>query len=281
MSDLAQPARSQFRPLLRAAAGCWQAARGFAEHRALAGYIARRALGRAGLEFDEHAACAISLGGLELHLRPGGGELCLYQEIFRDRVYERHPAFALRPGWCVVDGGANIGMFSLRAAQAGCARVFALEPDPQTFARLALNLERNGATAVTAIQSASGRASGRAAFRRSQVSTVGHLAQVEESAEGSAAIASSEVVVDVTTLAALFDRYAIRIAHLLKLDIEGAELEALEGARPVLDRIERIVMEYHGTERLAACERLLRQYGFARVALVPPAYAYFARGWVC
>jgi hypothetical protein len=87
--------------------------------------------------------------------------------------------------------------------------------------------------------------------------------------------------VDVTTLAALFDRYAIRIAHLLKLDIEGAELEALEGARPVLDRIERIVMEYHGTERLAACERLLRQYGFARVALVQPAYAYFARGWVC
>jgi FkbM family methyltransferase len=281
MSNLAQPARSQFKPLLRAAAGCWQAARGFSEHRALAGYMARHALGRAGVGFQGHRACALRLGGLELHLRPGCGELCLYQEIFRDRVYERHPAFALRAGWCVIDCGANIGMFSLRAARAGCAQVFALEPDPETFARLALNLERNRATAVTAIRSAAGRALGRAAFTRSEVSTLGHLALPGDCPEQSAAIAPSEVVVDVTTLAELFDRYAIRTVHLLKLDVEGAEPEALEGARPVLERIERIVMEHHGAERLAACEWLLRQYGFVRVALVPPAYAYFARGWVC
>ena len=281
MSDLVQPARSQFKPLLRAAAGCWQSARGFAEHRALAGYMAGRALGRAGLGFGGRGARAIRLGGLELSLRPGGGELCLYQEIFRDRVYERHPAFALRPGWRVIDCGANIGMFSLRAARAGCAQVFALEPDPETFARLVLNLERNCANAVIALRSAAGRVAGRAAFARSEVSTLGHLVAAERAAGPSAASASSELIVDVTTLAALFDRYAIRTAHLLKLDVEGAEADALEGAGPVLERIERIVMEYHGAERLAACERLLRQHGFARVALTPPAYAYFAREWVC
>jgi hypothetical protein len=49
----------------------------------------------------------------------------------------------------------------------------------------------------------------------------------------------------------------------------------------VLDRIQRIVMEYHGPACLADCEHLLRQFGFARVALVAPSYAYFAREWAC
>ncbi len=284
MSNAAQTEWSHFKPMLRAAAGCWHDARGFAEHRALAGYIARRALGRAGLGSRGHGECAIRLGGLEIHVRPGGGELCLYQEIFRDLVYERHPAFALRPGWCVVDCGANIGMFSLRAARAACARIFALEPDPETFARLGINLERNGAAAVTALRLAVGRAVGRAAFRRSDASTLGHLAlagaMTEKGADESAS-AWSEIFVDVTTLPALLDCYAVPAVHLLKLDVEGSELEALEGARPVLDRIERIVMEYHGAQSLGACERLLRQHGFARMALAPPSHAYFAREWVC
>jgi FkbM family methyltransferase len=264
-------------PLLRAAAGCWHDARGFAERRALAGYMARRLLRRAGLDVDRGRACAIRLGGLQLRVRPGSGELFLYQEIFRDRVYERHPAFVLRPGWCVLDCGANIGMFSLRAARAGCARIFALEPDPETFACLAINLARNAATAVTAIESAAGRAAGRAVFGRAAVSTLGHLLPSSQSA----ARVVSGVTVEVTTIAELLDRYEIPSVQLLKLDIEGAEIDALEGARPVLDRIERIVMEYHGFDRLDACQRLLRDYGYARVALAAPSYAYFARGKVC
>jgi FkbM family methyltransferase len=261
--------------MLRAATACWRAARGFREHRALTGYMARRALKRAGFGVDAREPCSIRLDGLELRLLPGSGELFLYQEIFHDLAYERHPAFVLRPGWSVIDCGANIGMFSLRAARAGCAQIFALEPDPKTFPRLTLNLERNGA-AVTALCSAVGRETGRAAFERNAVSTLGRLIPHDLAA---ASVPSD--VVDVMTIADVFDRFLLRSVNLLKLDIEGAEYEALEGARPVLDRIERIVMEYHGAERLADCERLLRQCGFTRVALVAPSYAYFARAWVC
>jgi FkbM family methyltransferase len=262
--------------MLRAAAGCWRAARGFAEHRAIASYIARRALRHAGFGLDERHACTIRLDGLELRLLPGAGELFLYQEIFHDLAYQRHPTFVLRPGWCVVDCGANIGMFSLRAARAGCEQVLALEPDPNTFARLSLNLETNGATAVTAIRSAAGRTTGRGAFKRGEVSTLGRLVPQNSGVRG-----EWPNVVDVTTLADVFNRYSLRSVDLLKLDIEGGECDALEGARPVLDRIQRIVMEYHGAARLADCQRLLRQFGFARVALVAPAYAYFARERVC
>jgi FkbM family methyltransferase len=261
--------------MLRAATACWRAARGFREHRVRAGYIARRALARAGFGVDEREPCSIHLDGLKLLLQPGSGELFLYQEIFRDLAYERHSAFVLRPGWSVLDCGANIGMFSLRAARARCAQIFALEPDPKTFSRLALNLERNGAP-VTALCAAIGRETGRAAFERNKVSTLGRLMP-----QDLAAASVPADVVDVMTLADVFDRFMLRRVNLLKLDIEGAEYEALEGARPVLDRIERIVMEYHGAERLADCERLLREYDFTRVALAAPSCAYFARAWVC
>jgi FkbM family methyltransferase len=261
--------------MLRAATSCWRATRGFREHRALAGYMARRALERAGFTADEREPCSIRLDGLELCLQPGSGELFLYHEIFHDLAYERHPAFVLRPGWSVLDCGANIGMFSLRAARAGCSQIFALEPDPNTFRRLALNLERNGA-GVTALCSAVGRETGRAVFERNEVSTLGRLIPHDLAA---ASVPSD--VVDVITLADAFDRFLLRRVDLLKLDIEGAEYEALEGARPVLDRIERIVMEYHSAERLADCERLLRENGFKRVALAAPSYAYFARAWIC
>jgi FkbM family methyltransferase len=260
--------------MLRAATACWRAARGFREHRALAGYMARRALERAGFTVDAREPCSIRLDGLELRLQPGSGELFLYQEIFHDLAYERHPAFVLRPGWSVLDCGANIGMFSLRAARAGCAQIVALEPDPNTFPRLAFNLQRNAA-AVTALRSAVGRETGRAAFERSGVSTLSRLIPHDLAAAG-----ERSVVADVITLADVFDRFLLRRVNLLKLDIEGAEYEALEGARPVLDRIERIVMEYHSAERLADCERLLREYDFTRVALAAPSYAYFARAWI-
>lgn len=273
MSAHMQSSVARWNPMLRAALGCWQDARGFDQHRALAGYMAQRMLSRAGFGADRERPRTIRLGGLELNLRPGSGELYLYQEIFRDRVYERASDFALQPGWCVIDCGANIGMFSLRAARAGCSQIFALEPDPATFACLALNLERNRAAAVTAVPLAAGRTVGRAAFHRAAISTLGHLVLRDAADEKT----PQDIFVSVTTLAALVDHYALPAVQLLKLDVEGAEAEALEGARPVLDRIERIVMEFHSAERLAACEQLLAENGFARVALAPPAYAYFAR----
>ena len=59
------------------------------------------------------------------------GELIfLTREIHGQRVYELIPDFVVAKGWTVVDVGANVGVFALRAAQLG-ARVIAFEPNPQ------------------------------------------------------------------------------------------------------------------------------------------------------
>ncbi|MBN4002012.1 amino acid adenylation domain-containing protein [Nostoc sp. LPT] len=65
----------------------------------------------------------------------------LYQEIFTEQSYLQH-GITLDEGDCIFDVGANIGLFSLFAAQA-CPKVkiYAFEPIPPVFELLRLNAE--------------------------------------------------------------------------------------------------------------------------------------------
>lgn len=58
----------------------------------------------------------------------------IYDEVFIDRCYERD-GITYAPGSVVIDAGANIGLFSLYAAQrcGGNASIFSCEPMPDTF----------------------------------------------------------------------------------------------------------------------------------------------------
>jgi hypothetical protein len=49
---------------------------------------------------------------------------------------------------------------------------------------------------------------------------------------------------------------------LLKIDVEGSEVEVLKGARNTLARTRRIVLEYHRQPLLSAVDGLLQSAGF-------------------
>lgn len=53
---------------------------------------------------------------------------------------------------------------------------------------------------------------------------------------------------------------------ILKIDVEGDEIAVLRGAAPVLSRVERVVVEYHGRRRREYCRQLLEGFGFRLVA---------------
>ena len=61
-------------------------------------------------------------------------------------LYLRHD-ISIKPGACVFDVGANIGLFALEAARRG-ARVHAFEPMPATFAALDANARESNARAA-------------------------------------------------------------------------------------------------------------------------------------
>ena len=63
-------------------------------------------------------------------------------EIFVDKLYLQE-GISISPGDTVFDIGANIGVFTLCAAQQG-ARVYAFEPVPSTFEVLQHNIQLHG-----------------------------------------------------------------------------------------------------------------------------------------
>ena len=134
-----------------------------------------------------------------------------------------------RPGDVVLDGGANIGLFTVLAAT--CVgpegRVVACEPAPATMALLRENVERNALSQVALCEAALADAPGRLVLRVFDPGS-GFSSFAPADAAG-----AGEVEVDVTTLDDVAGELLDRVT-LVKLDVEGAELRALRGAAGLL-----------------------------------------------
>jgi FkbM family methyltransferase len=137
----------------------------------------------------------------------------------------------LRPGDVVVDVGANIGYYTLMAAQAvgDTGHVVAFEPSPTVRAQLVGNIERNHlADRITVHGVAAGSEPGRLTIF---LAPQGNLGQTStRPSEGFAAEAEVDVRrVDDCVPAGLRPR-----VRFLKVDTEGDELAAVLGARGLL-----------------------------------------------
>lgn len=156
----------------------------------------------------------------------------------------------------VVDCGAHVGLVSLwiKRNWPG-ARVTAFEADPAIARVLASNLERNGGSDVVVVPSAVWNTSGTVLFR-SPGSDAGAIEAVAADTEGPLREVRAERLRDWLT----------EPVDLLKLDIEGAELDVLADCADRLRMVRNIHMEVHDfdpTRRLLPhCLLHLEQAGF-------------------
>lgn len=80
----------------------------------------------------------------------------LKREIFKKGRYD-HPGFKIQETDTVVDIGANMGFFSIWAAQkAQKGKIFALEPVKESFDLMQLNIKKNGIRNIQPVQAAVG-----------------------------------------------------------------------------------------------------------------------------
>jgi FkbM family methyltransferase len=174
----------------------------------------------------------------------GAGESVNLLEIYWERVYERLQDFVPQTGWIVFDVGANAGVYSIQQARRG-ARVYAFEPNPDCHRRLQKSVRLNNLESrVTAANCALGGAAGSAELLVPGPLTMGGSLRPEWSSDA----AAMSLTVEVKTVDRVVQALGIDRIDLFKLDVEGFELEVLQGARETLRTVDRLIIEYHSLD---------------------------------
>ncbi len=135
---------------------------------------------------------------------------------------------------CVIDGGANLGLTAIGfALVAPRGRVYAIEASPSTFEYLAKNVERSGVANVECLHVALGDVEGTVELFDNEWFSAGSFVKQDTLASS---LHTGSTTVRCETIDHLVDRLGIERLDWLKLDIEGHEIPALDGARTTLER---------------------------------------------
>lgn len=165
---------------------------------------------------------------------------------------------ALPEGGFFVDVGAHMGVFSILFAERYDS-VLAVEPDPYNYSRLAGHVKMNGLNDKVSTVPCALSEDERATIRlyRASDGSGGHSLTPETGRQ--------EVEVPNATFDGLLDRLGLgeREIALLKLDVEGAELRVLRGARRALTRnVQRVILETLDPEAETGARNFLGPFGF-------------------
>lgn len=175
-----------------------------------------------------------------------------FDVMYFDRVYERFGN--LKEGNVVIDCGANVGVFTVMAAQKTKGSTIAYEPYPKNYDLLQRNIVVNGLTNVRTFRTAvTSEPEGKIKLFVSD-GGVGH--SIRE-------ISHRFIEVETTNLDRCLQSQPSFDKAFLKLDVEGAELDILKGAKQLLQNQKigyAAIASYHyKTEATEIAAFLLRE----------------------
>lgn len=178
------------------------------------------------------AGIRISASASNLGYAMGVSEPAVQEELQR----------ALRPGMVFYDVGANVGFLTLIAARlvGAAGRVVAFEPLAANVQLLERNLELNATGNVSVVARALSAAPGRLRMTVPESSDSGTQAFLDPAAD------ANGPEVEVSTLDGVIDELGLRPPDLVKIDVEGAELDVVIGMSETLRTVSpRLLIEIH------------------------------------
>ncbi len=142
----------------------------------------------------------------------------------------------LKPGMTVIDIGASTGYFTCLFSRlvGPKGRVYAFEPDPDNYDILIKNIELAGTTNVVSVKKAVSDYVGLSKFYKSDSSGLNSLLKNENTIK--------EIEVEVTTIDTFFKSERDDIIDFIKIDIEGAEPQAIKGMSKTVQRSKHLNM---------------------------------------
>lgn len=177
----------------------------------------------------------VFFGGFKLNTRSTNykakiADLAMAWEVFNDSVYD---AFEIKKDDVVVDIGAHIGSFTIKAA-GKCKRVVSFEPFSETFEVLKSNAGDLSNVSINNVGIAG-----------ESKETEMYLSEDNPAENSITRKVGRSVVVRLLSLKEAFSLNDLTQVDLLKVDCEGAEFEILMNAGSELNKINKIVMEVH------------------------------------
>ena len=167
-----------------------------------------------------------------------------------------------KPGMTFIDIGANKGDFSLIAAKivGNEGKVLSFEPEPDNCRWIRKSIEMNNYTNIQLFDLALGSSNGEATLY------IGEKSGWHSLVPNQAGRGMGEIEVTTRTLDSLLDEINNPDIDLIKIDVEGAEMEVLNGARETLSSNKdlTLLIDLHphlGVNPIAVCN-LLEENGF-------------------
>lgn len=201
----------------------------------------------------------------------------IYNEVFARDEYERG-GLALDRCRCIIDVGANLGLFTLFAKRRSPdAQIYAFEAIKETYDVLAWNLALYGFDHVVhenvAIGSADGATRIFTFYPKMTGNSTAHPGEKRYELEQVVELYGTEIArqyfqaekreAPVRTLSSIIREYNIGSIDYLKIDVEGDEMEVLSGIQSEqFGLIRQIGVEVHTAQLFREVRSLLTEHGF-------------------
>ena len=157
------------------------------------------------------------------------GDNVIFKESFAMDPYSYKDICRVNPGDVVIDCGAYVGdtAYVFNEKMGGCGFIYAFEPLPENFIKLKKNIEYlKLQDKIMPINAGVADKEGKISF------------SCNENNHGASRINSEgNIQIDVTTIDAFFEANStMSKVDFIKMDIEGAEVSALKGAKNIIKR---------------------------------------------
>lgn len=196
-----------------------------------------------------------TLTGGSVYLRPGTTDQNVYDQVFLGNEY----AAEFSEPHFIVDAGAHIGLASVYfASKYPAATIVALEPESSNFSVLLKNARAY--PNIKPINAGLWSKKASLGIEDSKVETWSFRVYENESGKGIPAVGVRDVM----------DEFGVDKIDVLKIDIEGSELEVLNHSQPWMDDVQTLIIELHDKFRPGCSDALakaLSEYEYDRSSL--------------